>query len=107
MLSTADWTRMQADLAAVRGDNPVSITIRRGATTLAAQTVRVARTNSQGAMSAGDKSDEHRGKVVILGGTTLDIAPEDRFTVAGILYRVIVVRPNKKAAVVAEAESVT
>lgn len=106
MLSAADWAAMTADLAAVRGDNPVSIVIRRGAATLAAQTVRVARLNSAGSSAGGNMSEEYRGRVVVMGATTLDIQVQDRFTVAGVLYRVTMVRPNKRAAVMAEAELV-
>lgn len=107
MLSAADWAAMQADLLAVRGDNAVSITIRRGATTLAAQTVRIARLGgAQTAASAGSaRAQEARGRVVVMGATTLDIQPGDRFNdAAGELYQVVLVRPNRRAAVMAEAE---
>ena len=108
MLSAADWTQMTADLAAVRGDNAVSIVIRRGATTLAAQSMRIARINNSGQRVAGSAAAvESRGRVVVLGGTTLDIQPGDRFNDgAGVLYRVVVVRPNRRAGVMAEAELV-
>jgi hypothetical protein len=106
MLSAADWAAMAADLVAVRGDNAVSITIRRGAATVAAQTVRVARLTSVGNASGGNRSEEYRGRVVILGGTTLDIQVQDRFTLSGVLYRVTIVRPNRRAGVMAEAELV-
>jgi hypothetical protein len=107
MLSAADWTAMAADLAAVRGDNPVSITLRRGATTVTAQTVRVARTGTGGGRAAGGNgTEEYRGGVVILGATTLDIQVQDRFTIAGVVYRVTIVRPNRRAGVIAEAEMV-
>lgn len=106
MLSSADWAAMAADLLAIRGDNPVSITLRRGATTVAAQTVRVARINSAAARAGGNRTEEARGRVVILGTTSLDIAVQDRFTLDGILYRVTMVRPNQRAATVAEAEMV-
>jgi hypothetical protein len=106
MLSAADWAQMAADLLEVRSDNPVSIVIRRGATTVAAQTVRVARVSSQGSVVGGNRTEEVRGRAVILGATTLNIQVEDRFTIAGVLYRVTIVRPNRRAAVVAEAEMV-
>jgi hypothetical protein len=106
MMSAADWTAMTADLALVRGDNPVSITLRRGATTVAAQTVRVARMNSAGGAAGGNRSEEYRGRVVILGATTLDIQVQDRFTIAAAVYRVTIVRPNRRAGVMAEAEMV-
>lgn len=93
---------MRADLLSVRDDNPVSITIRRGNTQLVAQTVRIART------AAGQRTDtgtleQHEGRVVVMGDTTLDIATGDKFNAGGSLYQVDFVRPNKSAAVVAEA----
>jgi hypothetical protein len=36
----------------------------------------------------------------------LDVQPQDRFTVDGVLYEVILVRPNRTAATVAEARLV-
>lgn len=107
MLSAADWTAMTADLAAVRGDNPLSIVIRRGATTLTAQTVRLARAGGSGQRAQGAASQEARGRVLVAGPPTLNIQPDDRFNDAqGVLYRVVLVRPNRRASTVAEAELV-
>lgn len=105
MLTSNDWLRMKADLVQVRGDNEVAITIRRGSTTLSAQSVRIANVGSGGRReSAG--AEESRGNVVVMGPTTLDIQVDDRFTSGGWLYRVKLVRPNVRAAVMAEAEVV-
>jgi len=42
-----------------------------------------------------------------MGGVDLDIEPGDRFNDAGgVLYQVVLVRPNRAASVVAEAEMV-
>jgi hypothetical protein len=106
MLSDADWLRMQADLAAIRGDNEVEITIRRKDSTLEPQAVRIARTAS-GRVQRGEGTKESEGRVVVLGGMDFDVQPGDRFTdPAGNLYRVVFVRPNRRAAVVAEANMV-
>ena len=106
MLTSNDWARMASDLTTIRDDNPVSITIRRGSTTLAAQTVRIAQTGMMGRQVDSGPAQESRGGVVVVGATTLDIAPDDRFNAGGLLYRVVLVRPNRRAAVVAEAELV-
>lgn len=107
MINSDDLTQMQADLATVRGDNESSITIRRGGTSLPAQPVRIARQGAQGQKRDSDGGEETRGRVVIVGGTTLDIQPGDRFNDAnGVLYRVAFVRPNRLVMVVAEAEAV-
>ena len=96
---------MQVDLLAVRSDREESVVIRRGSTTLAAQTVRIARAGT----ASGQRADvgtleEAQQRVVVLGGITLDIRPGDRFNdLAGILYEVVAVRPNRRAAVMAEA----
>lgn len=106
LLSTADYVRMQSELADVRDDNALSITIRRGASTLAAQTVRIARAGT----ASGQRADvgtleEAQQRVVVLGGITLDIRPGDRFNdLAGVLYEVVAVRPNRRAAIMAEAK---
>lgn len=105
MMGTGDWAAMRSDLQDVVADNSVSITLRRGATTLAAQTVRIARTrvsnirNSPGAQQSV-------GPVVVVGDTTLDIQVGDRFTVANVLYEVEFVRPNRRAMTAAEVKAV-
>lgn len=101
-----DWTQAAADLAVVRADNAQSITIRRGGTTLTAQSVRIARTGGGGLQQDG-QARASRGRVVVLFGTTGNVQPGDRFNDStGLLYEVVVVRPNQRAAVVAEAELV-
>ena len=106
MINEDDLTKMQADLRAVRMDRTVSVILRRGSLALAEQSMRIARMGggSQGKESA--TAGEQRGRVVILGATTLDIQVSDRLTVEGVLYRVTFVRPNRDAATMAEAEQV-
>lgn len=107
MLTSDDRAQMVADLAAVRADNPASITIRRGSTTLAAQTVRIARLGGGGRPLAGNGVQEARGQVIVTGSTSLDIQADDRFNDAnGTLYRVTFVRPSRLVDTVAEAETV-
>lgn len=107
MINGDDLTRMRADALALRGDNPVSVVIRRGGASLAAQTVRVARAGLGTGMrrdSAG--AEQAVVRVIVMGDTSFDVQPRDRFTAGGILYEVTAVRPNRTAAVVAEAEAV-
>jgi len=107
MLDSTDWGRMAADLVSIREDNEESIIIRRGSSTLAAQDVRIARTGGQGQTRDSEGAQESRGRVLVLGGTEFDVAPGDRFNDgAGVLYQVVLVRSNREAAVVAEAEVV-
>lgn len=101
-----DWPQAAADLAAVRGDNAQSISLRRGATTLDAQSVRIARMGG-GSVEQDGQTRASKGRVVLLLGIDGDVQPGDRFNdSAGILYEVVIVRPNRRAAVVAEAEVV-
>jgi hypothetical protein len=107
MLTAADWAEMAANLAAVRGDNETSITIRRGSSTLDPQPVRIARMGSVSQERDSAGAQQVTGRVVVLGSTTFDVRPGDRFNDGdGTLYRVTFVRPNRRAAVVAEAEAV-
>lgn len=105
-ITEADRAVMRLDLLGMRDDNPTEITIRRGGATLDAQTVRIARLGGQGReTSANDGSTaQSEGRVVIVGGVTLDIQVDDRFNDAhGVLYEVVFVRPNRTVVVVAEA----
>lgn len=87
--------------------NAVSISFRRGTVTLAAQTVRVER-RGQGLARTEDSAGAQQAitTVVILGSTTLDIQVDDRFTLGGVLYQVIFVNPNRRAATQAEAQAI-
>ena len=96
---------MRADLQAIRDDRPASIVIRRGEASLAAQTVRIARVG-RGYRSVSGQGREGRADVLAMGDATFDVQVADRFTDEGTVYEVIFVRPNKDAAVVAEAIAV-
>jgi hypothetical protein len=107
MLASDDLAQMQSDLAQVRGDREETITIRRGSNTLSAQTVRIARLGGQGREADSPGAQQSVARVVVLGATTLDIQPGDRFNDDnGVLYEVVAVRPNRGAAVIAEARVV-
>jgi|SRR3990167_2062087 len=107
MLSADDLTQMQADAVIIRDDNDVSITIRRGSTTLAAQTVRLELLGAgRGQRVDAGPTQEYRSHVIVFGAPALNIQVEDRFTASGVLYRVIEVSPNRQAATQAQAERV-
>lgn len=83
-----------------------TITIRRGAATLAAQDARIV---PQGGASSrnGTQTQQEEQRVLVVGGIALDIAAGDRFNDAdGTLYEVYYVRPNRQVQVVAEARAV-
>lgn len=107
LLNSADLAAMRSDLLAVRGDNPVSVVIRRGNTTLTAQTVRV---STRGRMTAqrrtGQGATETTNLITVLGDIGLNIQPDDRFTLSGILYRVTFVHPNRRVRIEAQATAV-
>lgn len=106
-MNSGDWATMQADLTAIRDDNPVNIIIRREGSTLATQTVRVARAGRSGSRPMRSESGtEGTTGVVVLGTPSLDIQIDDRFTIAGILYRVDYVNPNRRSRTEAEATAV-
>lgn len=101
-----DWTQAALDLAAVRADNAQSIVIRRGVTTLTAQSVRLARIGG-GSVQQNGQTQASKGRVVVMFGTSGNVQVGDRFNDStGVLYEVVIVRPNRRAAVVAEAEMV-
>ena len=107
MLTEADRARMEADLMEIRNDRPAVIAIRRGNTTLAAQTVRIARGgNIQAAASDTDAVQAAVGAVIVVGDKALNIQPGDRFTVGAALYEVTALHPNRDQAVQAQAKMV-
>jgi hypothetical protein len=115
LLNSDDWSQMRDDFTAMRKDNEVDIVLRReqegvASHNLAPQTVRVVGFSSRGKYSKGSTGEESRGRIVVLGAFDMDIYPEDRFTVdSGTfkgLYRVELIRPNRRVATMAEAELV-
>lgn len=105
-MTLEDWARMQADLDSLRGDNAVNVALRRGTTTLAAQSMRIAQAGRQAARLAGGELEAALLEMTILGGVTLDIEPGDRFTVDGVLFEVTSVSPNRRAGTRARARMV-
>lgn len=101
-----DWDAAAVDLLAIRDDNSVSITIRRGASTLAAQTVRIARAGTRALQQDAGSIEQSSQPVVVVGAVELNIAKGDRFNAGGLLYEVDFVRPNRRAATMAEARVV-
>ncbi len=106
MLDDGDWSRMEADLAEIRGDNEISLAFRRKETTLAAQNVRVAFAGGRAMAMRSDAAKESRQTMFLLGAKDLDVAMDDRFTYQGVVYRVTFVQPNRRARTVAEAVAV-
>lgn len=107
MLTASDKASMNASLMEIRDGRSESIVIRRGSSTLPAQTVRIARRAQGGQRRDSDGAEEVRGDALVLGDTDLDIQPKDRFNDSnGVLYEVMTVRPNRDQRVEAEVEFV-
>lgn len=103
-MSAEDWAAIGADFADIRGDDAVSIVIRRkGAADLVAQTVRITGTGGQGARDASEGAAEHRDRVLIKGPIDLDIQPADRFTLGGQIYTVVSPADRRAEQTTAEA----
>ncbi len=103
MLSSADLTQMRNDVLDMMSDHDVSVIIRRGATTLAAQTVRLERLKRATTEPDSGRAEEAVASVTIVGSTSLDIERGDRFNAFGYVYEVTAIRPNTQIGVMAEA----
>lgn len=80
-----------------------SVQIRRGSTTLGAQTVRFVRSGS-GRRNDRDSIEQQEYDVLVVGDTDLDIQPGDRLNDDnGDLYEVQRVRPDQRVRIAAEA----
>ena len=107
MLTSNDRAQMSADLQTIRDDRPVSIAIRRNGATLAAQTVRIARGgNIQAGTTDADGLQAAVGAVIVVGDAALNIQPGDKFTIAGALYEVTALHPNRDHGTQAQARQV-
>lgn len=107
MLTDADRVQMAAGLRAIRDDRAVSIVIRRGNTTLPAQTVRIARGgNIQAGSTDTAGTQAVLAPVVVVGDAGLDIKPNDRFTWGGVLHEVTAIHPNRDQGTQAQARQV-
>lgn len=105
LMTNADFSRMRVTRDEIIADNSVEVTIRRGTSELAAQTVRIARIKNAGGARSGPQTEESRGRVIVVGDLTFDVAVNDRLNDGqGNLYRVALVRPTRTMGVVAEAE---
>ncbi len=104
ILTSGDYLAMQQDVTLLINENPTTLILRRGSSNLSPQTVRVElKSTISGAVSEFGPVRQVRATVVILGTTTLDIQPQDRFTHQGQMYRVNVVDPNRQIGTQAEA----
>jgi hypothetical protein len=94
---------LQSALAKVVSLRSQSIVLRRGDTSLTAQTFRVERL-SKNQQIRGEASRERRADGVLMGAVNANIAVDDRFNADGLLWRVSFVQPNRSAATIAEVQ---
>jgi len=97
------WEAMQSDLRAIRAENEVSLSIRRGSTDLTAQPMRIEYAGSRGSRLQSDAARQAQQAVFILGEPDMNIAVDDRLTYDSFLFQVVFVQPNRLAATIAEA----
>lgn len=98
-----NWAKIEKDMRKIRAENEVSIVLRRAGAALTAQSMRVEITGTRGFQVQSDAAREARQAVVVLGEKDMDIKREDRFTINGLVYRVVFIQPNRQACTLAEA----
>lgn len=101
-----NWTQAQADMRAIRADNEVSVALRRDATTLSAQSMRIEYAGTRGFRLQSDAARSANQAVFILGEPDMNIAIDDRLNYGGVLFRVVFIQPNRLACTIAEAVAV-
>jgi hypothetical protein len=106
MMNAADWLRMKKEMAVVRTDRSFDIEFRRDEVTLDAQEVRVEAMPTRSFRLQSDAARAANRAVVVFGACELDVAVDDRFTLDGILYRVVFISPNRDVDTQAEAVAV-
>lgn len=98
-----NWDEIEADMDAIREENEVSLAIRRGATTLAAQSMRIEIAGARAMSLMSEAARQAEQPVYILGKKDMDIAINDRMNYGDVLLRVVFVQPNRQACTIAEA----
>jgi hypothetical protein len=88
-------TGREGDVALEIADDPVSVTLVRGSTTVAAQTVRLLHPpGAPAGTEAGSPGGEQtEADLVVLGESDFDVQRGDRFTTDGEWYEVFYVQP--------------
>lgn len=104
LMDAGDWADIAADLATIRGDNPVSITLRRGGSPLAAQQVRIVGQGGQGRRERTDGAAASVARVAVLGALTMDVQPDDQFSYGGAIYTVVAPVERRGGQTTCEAE---
>lgn len=86
-------TGREGDVALEIADDPVSVTMVRGSTTLAAQTVRLLQPPERGRERGSAGGEQAEADLVVLGEEDLDVQRGDRFKADSQWYEVFYVQP--------------
>jgi hypothetical protein len=86
----------------IRARNEVSLAIRRGATVLDAQPMRIEYAGARAFKLQSDAARAAQQPVFILGEPDMDIEKDDRLTHDGKLIKVVFIQLNRLAATIAE-----
>ena len=89
-------------MRAIRAENEVSLALRRGSSSLTAQSMRIEYAGSRAAKMQSDAARAAEQAVFILGEPDMNIQKDDRLTYDGHLIRVVFVQLNRLAATIAE-----
>ena len=101
-----NWDQIADDMRAIRAENEVSLAIRRGASALTAQPMRIEYAGSRSSRLQSDAARSAQQAMFILGEPDMDIAVGDRLTYTNILLQVVFIQPNRLACTIAEAIAV-
>lgn len=103
-LGAASPKVFELELFNIWGDSSETIAIRRDATTLTDQRVRIVRIGGQSQRQGAGAIEQAEQRVAVIGMPGISIAKGDRFNdAAGLLYEVDFVRPDRSVMTVAEA----
>jgi hypothetical protein len=89
-------------LRAIRARNEVSLAIRRGASTLTTQSMRIEMAGLKAYRLQSDAARASLQAVVILGEHNMDIKVDDRLTHEGHLIKVVFIQLNRQFGTIAE-----
>lgn len=101
-----NWTAIAEDMRRIRAENEVSVVIRRGGTSLAAQAMRIELAGGRAFSLVSDAARQAKTAMFILGEPDMDIEVDDRLNYQGVLLQVVFIQPERHAFTIAEAVAV-
>ena len=101
-----DWAQITKDMRKIRAENEVLVALRRGATTITVQAMRIEAAGGRASRLQSEAARAANQAFYILGEPDMNIMIDDRLNFQTVLLKVVFVQPLRTAFTIAEAVAV-